>query len=305
LDVVHRLMGDTQKFFVLSGSSARKLKQGGANLLAGRALVYHLYPFSYFEIKDQFDLAHALQWGTLPAIMQHHSDEKRQKFLQSYSNTYLKEEIWGEQLVRKLEPFRRFLEVAAQCNGKIVSYSNIARDVGVDDKTVANYYSILEDTLIGSFIEPFRHSIRKRLSEKPKFYFFDTGVVRALSRLTSVPLEPRTMAYGNAFEHFIILECIKLCSLFQTEYQLTYLRTKDDVEIDLVIHRPGKPILCIEIKSAEEVNQKDISAFITISKDLPNSEAVCLCRERYPKKIEHVTVLPWQLGLSQLFLPKG
>lgn len=306
LDVVHRLMGQSNKKFILSGSSARKLKHGGANLLAGRALVYNLHPFSYFELdKEQFELSYALQWGMLPEMFQYHAFEKRQKFLQSYANTYLKEEIWGEHFIRKLDPFRQFLEVAAQCNGKIINFSNIARDVGVDDKTVRNYYSILEDTLIGFFLEPFHRSVRKRLAASPKFYFFDTGVARALARLTSVPLESRTHAFGNAFEHFILLEIIKLCSYYHSEYRFSYLRTRDDVEIDLIIDRPGMPLLCIEIKSGENIGAQEIKSFITITKDISNSESVCLCREKYAKKVDHVLVLPWQLGLEQFFLPSG
>lgn len=304
LDVVHHLMGSTNKIYIMSGSSARKLKYGGANLLAGRALVYHLHPFSYFELKDNFNLTNSLQWGMLPEIFEKDTFEKRQKFLQTYANTYLKEEIWGEHFIRKLDPFRKFLEVAAQCNGKIVNFPNIARDVGVDDKTVHNYYSILEDTLVGVFLEPHNNSVRKRLKTSPKFYFFDTGIVRALSRLTSVPLKPQTNAYDNAFEHFIILECIKLCSYYHSEYRFSYLRTKDDVEIDLLIERPGETTLCIEIKSAEQITYETIRSFIAISKDMPNSESYCLSREKYAKVIEHVTVLPWEQGLIQLLLPK-
>jgi len=304
LDVVHRLMGATTKIFIMSGSSARKLKHGGANLLAGRALVYNLYPFSCFELdEDTFDLNHTLQWGTLPEVFQYDNFDKKQKFLQAYANTYLKEEIWGEHFIRKLDPFRNFLEVAAQCNGKIVNYNNIARDVGVDDKTVRNYYSILEDTLIGFFLEPFHNSVRKRLSMSPKFYLFDPGIVRALARNTSIQLEPKTNAYDNAFEHYIILECIRLSDYYHSEYKFSYLRTKDDVEIDLIVDRPGKPLLCIEIKSTEEVNKEDISSFINITKGIPNSISYCLCRDRFPKMIEHVNVLPWQQGLHQLFLP--
>jgi predicted AAA+ superfamily ATPase len=193
LDEVHRLIEETDKIFILTGSSARKLKHGGANLLAGRAFVYHLYPLSCFELGSQFELDNALHWGTLPKIFS--LEAEKDEFLRAYADTYLKEEIWSEQVVRKLPPFRRFLEVAAQCNGKIINYANIARDVGVDDKTIKEYFLVLEDTMIGFFLEPFQNSFRKRLVEKPKFYFFDTGVVRSLSRRLSVPLTPKTFAY--------------------------------------------------------------------------------------------------------------
>ena len=302
LDVVQRLMRDMpQKQFIMTGSSARKLKLGGANLLAGRAFVYYLFPFTFLELKDQFDLHHALHWGTLPEVLSCENDDERRLFLQAYAHTYLKEEIWGEQLIRRLDPFRRFLEVAAQCNGKIISFSNIARDVGVDDKTVKSYYSILEDTLIGFFLEPFHTSLRKRLNQKPKFYFFDTGVVRALSRLTELSLSPKTSAYGEAFEHFIILECWRLVHYYHPNYRLTYLRTTSDVEIDLIVERPGLPLLCIEIKSNNHVTSHDLQSFSKLTESFIGCEAVCLCQEEQAKKINHVKVLPWQDGIKHYF----
>ena len=235
LDVVHKLIEETSKKFVLTGSSARKLKRGGANLLAGRAFVYNLFPFSFLELGKSFNLETTLNWGLLPKITFFNSDDERFKFLQAYTHTYLKEEVWAEQIIKKLNPFRKFLEVSAQCNGKIINYSNIARDVGVDDKTIREYFSILEDTLIGFFLEPFQNSFRKRLSMKPKFYYFDLGVVRALKRQLSIPLQPSTSGYGEAFEHFIITECLKLASYYKPEFRFSYLHTKDDAEIDLVV----------------------------------------------------------------------
>jgi uncharacterized protein len=301
LDVVQLLMKETDKHFIMTGSSARKLKRGGANLLAGRAFVYHLFPLTSIELGDQFDLDSALQWGTLPEIFISHDDIERREFLNAYSLTYLKEEVWGEQLVRKLDPFRRFLEVAAQCNGKILNFSNIARDVGVDDKTIGSYYSILEDTLLGFHLEPFHNSVRKRLSQKPKFYFFDTGVVRALSRLMNVPITPSTHAYGNAFEHFIILECMRLADYYRLDFRFTYLRTPSDAEIDLIVERPGQPLLCIEIKSATTVVESDLSVFDRLCQDMLPCETICLSNEQYPKKILGVMVLPWQQGIRQYF----
>ncbi len=197
--------------------------------------VYHLYPLSAFELGDDFNLNHALKWGTLPEISKCDTDLERQEFLNAYAHTYLKEEIINEQAVRNLDPFRKFLEVAAQCNGKIINYSNIARDVGADDKTVKAYYGILEDTLIGFMLDSYTGSFRKRLSQKPKFYYFDPGVVRALSRQTSVDIIPQTNAYGNAFEHFIILECMKLSDYHRKDFRFSYLRTPSDVEIDFVV----------------------------------------------------------------------
>lgn len=301
LDEVHRLIEESDKIFILTGSSARKLKRGGANLLAGRAFVYHLFALSCFELETEFDLEEALHFGTLPKIFSMGSEEEKCQFLRSYADTYLKEEISNEQVVRRLPPFRRFLEVAAQCNGKIINYSNIAKDVGVDDKTIREYFGILEDTMIGFFLEPYHNSFRKRLVEKPKFYFFDPGVVRTLSRRLSADLTPKTAAYGDAFEHFIILEFIRLASYFEPDYRFSFIRTAGDVEIDLVVERPGKPLLCVEIKSSNSINENDIGSFARITKDISNCEAVILSQDRFMKKFDHVTCYSWKQGLIEFF----
>lgn len=301
LDEVHRLIEETDKIFILTGSSARKLKHGGANLLAGRAFVYHLFPLSCFEVGEKFDLDQALHYGTLPKIFHLTQVEDKESFLRAYTDTYLKEEIWNEHVVRKLPPFRKFLEVAAQCNGKVINYANMARDVGVDDKTIKEYYCILEDTMIGFYLESYHNSFRKRLVEKPKFYFFDTGVVRALSRRLSVPLVPKTSSYGDAFEHYIILECLRLASYFEPDYRFSFILTTGGVESDLVIERPGKPLLCIEIKSTDNLNQNDIHSFINLTKDIENCEAVVLSQDRFLKKYEHVACFPWKEGLKEIF----
>lgn len=302
LNVVHLLMEEKKNLkFILTGSSARKLKQAGVNLLAGRAFVYHLYPFTCFELGDHFKLDEVLQFGSLPKIHDYHTNDEKQQFLQAYAQTYLKEEIWYEHLIRKLEPFRRFLEVSAQMNGKIINMSSIAKDVGVDDKTIKEYYSLLEDTLIGFILEPFNHSFRKRLIAHPKFYYFDTGVVRALSRQLSVALLPSTSAYGEAFEHYIILECVRLASYYHSEFRFSYLRTKDDVEVDLVVERPGLPLLFIEIKSAASVSEAQLHSFIQLSRDFGECEAVCFSQGADVMQYEHVKVMPWKRGLKEYF----
>jgi len=301
LDVVHTLIEETNKIFILTGSSARKLKKEGANLLAGRAFVYHLFPFSCLELKDKFNLELALRWGTLPKILSFDNDTERLHFLQAYTATYLKEEIWFEHLIKNLEPFRRFLEVSAQCNGKIINYANIARDVGVDDKTVKEYFSLLEDTLIGFYLEPFQHSFRKRLSQKPKFYYFDTGVVRALARHLTVPLVESTSHYGEVFEHYVITESLRLASNFKPEYRFSFLKTKDDAEVDLVVERPGLPLLFIEIKSSNRIISEDITPFSKIVKDFGECEAVCFTKDSIPKQFDNILVMPWDEGVMNYF----
>lgn len=301
LDVVHLLMGETDKKFIMTGSSARKLKRGGANLLAGRAFVYNLFPLSVFELEKAFNLNFVLEWGTLPELFRLDTDKERSQFLQSYANTYLKEEIWDEHFVRQLDPFRKFLEVAAQCNGKIVNYSNISRDVGVEDKTVASFFTLLEDTLLGFYLEPHHNSFRKRLGATPKFYFFDQGVVRALTRSLSIPLQEKTTAFGDAFEHFVILEIMRLASYFEPEYRFSYIRTPSDVEVDLVVERPGLAPLFIEIKSTDEIERQDLSGFARLCRDFGDCVPICLSRDRFTKKLGEVTAYSWQDGIKEIF----
>ena len=166
---------------------------------------------------------------------------------------------------------------------------------------MASFFSLLEDTLIGFFLEPFHHSFRKRLSERPKFYFFDPGVVRALSRRLSIPLAEKTTGFGDAFEHFIILEIMRLASYFEPEYRFSYIRTPSDVEVDLVVERPGAPPLFIEIKSTDEIERTDLSGFIRLSREFGDCEAICLSRDRFCKKIDNVTSYFWQDGIKMMF----
>ena len=303
LDIIHLLIESrkSQKIFILTGSSARKLKISGVNLLAGRAFVYYLYPLSFLEIGESFQLEGALQWGLLPKIISLKTEHEKIKFLQAYTLTYLKEEVWAEQLVRKIDPFRKFLEVAAQSNGKILNYNKIARQVGADDKTVKNYFTILEDTLLGFMLEPFHHSFRKRLSTSPKFYFFDIGVVRAISQQLTLQPTPKTSYYGDLFEQFVIVECVKLASYFKYEFRFSYLMTAAGVEIDLVVERPGQNILFIEIKSHRNIQEDDLTSMHRIMLDFVDAEAVCFSQDQRKKKIGEVMVFPWEEGVSYYF----
>ncbi|MDE0152004.1 MAG: AAA family ATPase [Bdellovibrionales bacterium] len=301
LDIVHELIENTSLKFILSGSSARKLKRGGSNLLAGRAFMFYLYPFTSIELKEKFNLKKSLQWGMLPQIFKFKSNQDRKEYLKSYTLTYLREEIQIEQIVRKLTPFRKFLEIAAQMNGKIINFSKIGSDIGVDTTTVQNYYSILEDTLIGFHLQAYHTSIRKSQRLSPKFYLFDTGVCRALKRTLDLPLLPQTYDFGEAFEHFIILEFIKLSEYYRKDWKFFYLRTKDGAEIDLIVERPGQKTICIEIKSSDRITQHDVKVLNTLGQSIPNSILYCLSRDVQKKKIQNTYCLEWQEGLKKIF----
>lgn len=302
LDVVHSAIESHGVRFALTGSSARKLKTASVNLLAGRAFVYHLFPLTHHELGDAFDMAQALHFGTMPGLLRFTSDEERKSFLRAYAMTYLKEEVWAEHLIRKLDPFRRFLAVAAQCNGEIVNYSNVARDVGTDHKTVCSYFDILEDTLLGFHLEPYHASVRKRQRSAPKFYLFDPGVTRALNGTLNVELVPGTYAFGKAFEHFILLEIFRLSDYQHNDYRFSYLRTKDGAEIDLIIERPGQPTALVEIKSTDHTDDRDTRDLERFLPDIPGAEAFCLSRDKVRKRIGQVLALPWQDGMAELGL---
>lgn len=304
LDVVHSLIENKRLKFALTGSSSRKLKRKGANLLAGRALLYSLFPLTHKEQGSSFNLEKALNWGGLPKVLSYRSDSLRAKFLKSYVQTYLKEEVVAEQLVRNLGPFRTFLPIAAQMNGQPLNFSNIARDTAVDYKTVQTYFQILTETYMGHFLEGYSKSVRKVQIQHPKFYFFDLGVKRALQKQTSILLQKGTSEYGEAFETWFINECMALNSYFDLDYEFSYLRTKDDAEVDLIITRPDRSQALVEIKSSEKIDSRHLRHLLSFKKDFPKAQFICACNVKQLQIIDGVRVLPWkrafvELGLSQ------
>lgn len=305
LDVVHSLSKNKSLKFALTGSSARKLKRGGANLLAGRAFNYLCHPLVHLEIADQFVMDDVLRFGTLPEIFSLKNERDKTDYLRAYVDTYFKEEIVAEQIVRKLKPFKNFLHVAAQMNGKILNLNKIAIDVGVDHSTVQNYFEILEDTLVGFLLEPFHESLRKRQRQASKFYYFDLGVARALSRSLDIPLKMGSYDHGNAFEQFIILEIKRLASYQYPDWSFSYLRTKDHAEIDLIIERPGMKRIAIEIKSTNKItalNDSKTQAFSSLCRDFENSESYVISQDPLAQKKEGLWFLPWQKALSEIGL---
>jgi len=302
LDVVHRLIEKQNLLFALTGSSARKLKRGAANLLAGRAFTYRLFPLTVSELGTNFDLNTALAWGTLPKVLQLTTSQARSRFLQSYTETYLQEEIVAEQIIRSLPPFRRFLQIAAQSNAALVNFKKIADDCQTSPSNVKNYYQILEDTLVGTFLEPFHYSIRKRQREAPKFYWFDTGVMRALRLSIDAPLEKSTYEYGKIFETFIINQIRAGLDYQGKQYQLSYLLTKDGAEIDLIVERAGLPTFLIEIKSGLSVRDGELNNLRAFKADIEGSNAICLYAGS-DKLLSHgIPILPWQQGLKEIGL---
>lgn len=306
LDVVHATLENPRTKhikFALTGSSARKLKMVGANLLAGRAFVCDFYPLTVTELGDAFDLVNALNWGTLPAITQVTDDALRKEYLRTYCRTYIKEEVWDERLIQNLDPFRKFIEIAAQTNGTIINFAKTAKQTGVDDKTVKKYFEILSDTFLGFYLEAYSRSVRAQQIQSPKFYLFDTGVKRAMEGMLNVPIVPRTFAYGNAFEHFIIAECIRINSYYRLDFKFSFLKTKTNHEIDLIIDRPGKETVVIEIKSASKVTDEDVAVLKLFERDFPGALFRVWSNDEHQMKYGNILALPWLQGISEVFTP--
>lgn len=251
LNEVHRLIVERQQVFILCGSSARKLKRKGHNTLGGRALPLYLYPLVSAEIPN-FDIDRAVTYGTIPS---HYLSPAPSRMMAGYIDVYLKEEIKEGALVRNLGAFQRFLEVAALTDGEIVNNNNIAQDCGVHASTVNSYFDILEDPLVGYRISAYRKVLKRKLVQAPKFYYFDVGVANHL--LHRKQLVRGTAEYGHAFEHLIIQELYAWIRYTNADEELTYWRTYSGVEVDAVI---GDARVAIEIKSAEEVHPRHLSA---------------------------------------------
>jgi predicted AAA+ superfamily ATPase len=301
LDVIHKIIFEKKLKFALTGSSARKLKRASANLLAGRAFSYYLYPLSYEELKDSFVLDEVLSYGSLPGLLEIESEKDKKRFLLSYVQTYIKEEVLVEQLVRNIDPFRSFLEVAAQSSTEIINYTTLAKEAAIDSKSVERYFSILADTLLGFFLEPYNRSIRSRQKQSPKFYFIDCGISRALS----TDLNQRALAgsyeYGKLFEQFIIGEFIKLNSYKEKNWKFSYLRTGAGVEIDLIIEKNRNNFVLIEIKSSKNIHSEHYSSLKTLGQEFSNAKKYLLCLTNYNKTIEGIKIMNWKDGLEEIF----
>lgn len=300
LSEIHLLMeSPNPPYFVLSGSSARKLKRTHADLLAGRALSYHLFPLTCKELGNDFSLYKALETGMLPKIYLSESNETAVELLRAYVETYLKEEIELEAQVRQLNKFVQFLTIAGFENGNVLNFSNIARDTGTTYQTVQSYFQILEDTLLGSFLFPYLKSARKRTIMHPKFYFFDIGVTRALTKKLTLPMEPRTPEFGKAFEHFIILEALSMNSYERLDLSFSFYRTHSGAEVDLIIETPKGNLCAVEIKSADSVDSSHFRGLKSFLETYPQAKSYCICRAPRKMVVSDVTVLPWQ-ELSEL-----
>lgn len=300
LNEVHRLLELHQCRFILTGSSARKLRRGGTNLLAGRAVVRELFPFVYAEIPDRFDLEEILRFGTLPAVFEQSPGDKVD-ILNAYANTYLREEIQQEGIVRNLGGFSRFLDLAAAQNGELVNFSAFGRECGLPTRTVQSYFEILEDTLIGFRLEPWMKSARRRLVAHPKLYLFDTGVTNAINR--RLKDEPDSVLRGRLFEQLVVLEVHRMISYLGSEARIYFWRTNVGAEVDLLIENHGRLAAAVEIKASKTISGAAFSglrSFRDVHFGVPLS-VVCTAPEPFER--DGIQVVPWRQffeGLPEL-----
>lgn len=249
MDEVHALYENQKLQFALSGSSARKLKRGGGNLLAGRALSIQLFPFTYIEYMKHRSIDQTIEWGSLPQVIT--DPENQKEYLASYVETYLREELMEEGLLRKLEPFSRFLQTAGIYNGQVLNIENIARESHVSRPTVDRYFEVIEDTLIGFRLESFKPKWNRKELTHPKFYLFDTGVARACAGLLSDKADPSWL--GHAFETLIVNEVRTYNSYLKKNRNLFYYKYSAGYEIDLVIENRRKTLSTKQEVSAIEI----------------------------------------------------
>ena len=285
LNEVHRLIVERQLVFILCGSSARKLKRKGHNTLGGRARPVYLYPLVSAEIPD-FDIDRAVNYGTIPP---HYLARNPWRLLAAYIDVYLKEEIKEEALVRNLDAFQRFLEVAALTDGEIINNNNIAQECGVHATTVSSYFDILEDTLIGYRIPAYTKAMKRRLVQAPRFYYFDVGVTNYL--LHRKELIRGSADYGHAFEHLVVQELVAYMHYRHCEEKLSYWRTYTGVEVDIIV---GDARIAIEIKSTEEVQNRHIKNLKAFAEEHPDSKLMIVSLDVFTRqmgKIECIYVM--------------
>jgi predicted AAA+ superfamily ATPase len=300
LNEVHRILEQKRNIqFVMTGSSARKLRRSGTNLLAGRALTFHLHPLTCEEWQEYISLEEAMHFGTLPRVVLEKEEKAKMRFLKSYVETYLKEEIQQEALTRNVPAFARFLELAGFENGNILNFSNIAREIGVHSRTIKEYFEILEDTLVGFFLYPYTRSHRKKLISHPKFFFFDGGIVSVLQRHLSSDLVPGSSPYGRAFEHWILLEMKRWLDYREREYSLSFFRTTDGVEVDCLLEK-GKETWAIEIKTGQNPGAESLRGLRSFLKDHSYDRAICVCQTPRIYESQGIEFLPWKEFLKEL-----
>ncbi|MFU7500241.1 MAG: ATP-binding protein [Candidatus Tisiphia sp.] len=301
LDEIHWLIENTDSYFILCGSSSRKLRAYGTNLLGGRAIKYNFFPLVYPEVKEDFDLLKIFNNGLIPS---HFISNNPRKLLKAYVEDYLTNEIRAEGLVRNITAFSRFIDSTAFSSGELVNYSNIARDCSIDAKTVKEYYQILVDSLVGYLVYPYQKKIsREIISSNPKFYFFDVGVASSISQ--NHFNNTKGSEAGRALEHYVFTELQAYINLNDLDHRINYWRTKTGVEVDFIISTiTGKP-LPIEVKISSNVHKTEIKSIKSFMQEHQVDQGYVVCLEDNSRKIcldnREINILPIEEFLKKLW----
>lgn len=290
LNEVHRLIETRGIHFLLTGSSARKLRRGGVNLLGGRARRKYLHPLTYRELGRQFDLRRAIERGLLPSM--YFSDNPRAD-LQAYAGLYLQQEVIAEGATRNIPAFSRFLKIAAYCNGTIVNFTNVANDAQVARTTVYEYFEILKDTLLLYELPAWRKTRKRKPLASSKYYFFDIGVV---SILQGRNFRAGTPEFGEAFETYLMHELMSY-SDYISEEPLSYWRSTSGFEVDFIIGNHT----ALEVKAKENISPQDIKSLTALLEEKKLKRYLCISLEPRPRKIGSITILPFKEFLTALW----
>jgi predicted AAA+ superfamily ATPase len=299
LDEVHWLIENKGLSFILCGSSARKLKRGKANLLGGRAWRYEMFPLVTKELRDieDVDLLRILNQGLIP---DHYLRNNYKKSLSGYVRDYLKEEVFDEGLTRNIPAFARFFDAMGYSHGELINFSNIARDCGIDAKTVKEYFQILVDTLLGRMVEPFKkRQSRQIITKAPKFYLFDVGVAGALTKRNIV--EEKGELFGKAFEHFIFTEITAHSSYSELDYKINFWRTKSGYEVDFIL---DDGTVAVEVKGTKYVDKKEMRPLMAFVDEFSPQKAIIVCNEMVERVHGQIKLFPWRKFLEDLWSGK-
>jgi len=294
LNEVHRLIEDKKYKFILTGSSARSLRKKGTNLLAGRALTYYFHPLIQNELDTDFSLSHSLKYGQLPLA---YSSSNPGKFLESYIQTYLREEVLQEGLTRNIGNFSRFLEIASFSQGEVLNISQIAQEAQLERKTVENYFKILEDLLIGLRLPVFNKRAKRKLISHNKFYYFDTGVFRTL-RPTG-PLDSESEIDGPALETLFLQEIRAINDYYDLAYNIYYWRSATGLEVDFILYGP-KGLLAFEIKRKSVITNKDLNGLSSFYKDYPQAKCYIFCSTNKQEYHNNIIIMPIKSAIKKM-----
>ena len=294
LDEVHRLIERHRWRFALTGSSARKLRRGGVNLLAGRARTLAMHPLTAAELGRRFDLSHSVRFGQLPSV---YVESDPQHYLASYVGTYLREEVQAEALTRNLDAFSRFLTAASFSQAAVLSVSSIAREIGLPRKTVEGYFSLLDDLLLSVRLPVFARRARRAMTGHVKFYFFDAGVYRALR--PRGPLDAPEDVDGPAIETLVLQELRATNDNHALGYSLFHWRTRDQKEIDFVLYGE-RGLVAIEVKRAARLREEDLAALRLFASDYPVARCILFYGGEHEYVVDRIRILPLASALPRL-----